>query len=99
MAGDSSTISLNIFRCVFDSTLEAGSCGVQNVQFVIFRGNLIDVRLLFHTSTVEVTTSRKSSLFMYIRDLQTAITQKYSKEGAVHVIVSLNIHYVLGCKV
>ena len=36
---------------------------------------------------------------MYIRDLGTAIKQKYSKWGEVHIIVPLNVHYVLGCKV
>ena len=36
---------------------------------------------------------------MYIRDLETAITQKYSKYRAVHIIVPLSVHYVLGCEV
>ena len=37
---------------------------------------------------------------MYIRDLETAITQNIlNKEIKVHIIVPLNIHYVLGCEV
>ena len=60
---------------------------------------LSDGRKVFNG--VEVTTSRKT-LHFYLcisMTMETAITQKYSKEGAMHIIAPLNIHYVLGCKV